>query len=435
MSDDESFVVLESSPLNSIEPQSSLTFGNNPSQNGHQSNNNENASQQSLKNNGKMSDSDASNKFSSLDISKSDIAASFILGDIQPEVIKESVYLQFPSLNESLKGSDDVLKLQNLITSNIEMKETLRRTNDTMSEWMAKTKKCMDDYKDQIRRCQEEIQPLYSENQQLREKMQHIEVMEKIRTHENEQLRIGISEKSSQILNMQQQILKLEQQQSSYDFLQEKHSLNEYVSIQEHNKVIEQLETRMSTICSENSEIKKSQSKYLDEINRLKVSLSSYEELNQNAKLDLQMLQNKEAKKSQEIIEYENQMKSIKEEIVILRIQVDTYKKDFESERCSRQSMAGERDNLLGELRKLQDSNQKLVEEAELNSTQIRKASEISKKRFKDEVKKPTQPIPSPNETTQVYERVLYSCPLCSVEHKTLGALQNHVQACLDDNN
>lgn len=131
--------------------------------------------------------------------------------------MQESVYSQFPSLNSSFKSTDEYVKLQSLVTSNIEMKETLRKTNETVSEWMLKTKKCMDDYKTQLQQCQEDAKLLREENQllqkQLNEKLRHIELMEKIRTQENEQLRMGISEKSSLILNMQQHILKMEEQQ------------------------------------------------------------------------------------------------------------------------------------------------------------------------------------------------------------------------------
>lgn len=122
------------------------------------------------------------------------------------------------------------------------------------------------------------------------------------------------------------------------------------------------------------------------------MNLVSIEELYNKAKSDIQILQNTEVAKSSEISEYENKIESIKEEISVLRIQVDTYQKDFESERSSRQNMAGERDNLLIELKKLQTSNQKLIEEIESNTKENGKTSKNLKKETNGEVKKPTKP-------------------------------------------
>lgn len=431
MSEDESFVVLGSSPLNSlksvpqtieIEMVSKLkdVDDNNTSHHQQDEELRSDEKQKSITTNalsGSCSEyllvDDASSS------SNSGMAASFILGEVRPEVLKESVYSQFPSLslNEPLKSSE-MMKIHSLLTSNIEMKEVLRNTNDSMSDFMSKTKKTLDEYKDHLRECQAEIRQLRSENislqKELHEKIQHIEMMEQIRTTENEQLRNGISEKSSQIMEMREHISNLEHQEN-----------HKFVPISEHKKILEQFETKMSVILAENMEIKEMQAQYVDEITCLKVNLVSCEELYKKAKFDIKALQSNEGKKSIEVVEYENKLKSIEDEVTVLRIQVDTYKKDFEAERCSRENLAGERDNLWLELRKLQTSNQKLVEEAELNSKRIQKNNS----------KKEVPAIPITNESIQqVYKRVVYSCPLCGVEHKTLGALQDHVQACLNDN-
>ncbi|KAL5280189.1 key family protein [Megaselia abdita] len=431
MSDDESFVVLGTSPFNSLK----IKSPEQPSlMDDIQSNINEKekSNETSIRSNGT---SILSNGTSIL--SKSSMAASFLLGEVQPEMLKESVYSQFPSLNESMRSAEDISKLQNLITSNIEMKEILRKTNETMSEWMSKTKTSMDTYKTQIQKCQEEIGQLRNENQllqtQLSEKIKHIELMEQIRTQENEQLRMGISEKNSLIANMQTKIITLEEQQlQSYDLLKENQTAslaNDYVPVPIHKKIVDDLQSSMDSILAENLEIKGMQKQYLDEINCLKVNLVSLEELHMKAKSDLQLLQSNEATKSEAFVEYENKIKNIQEEMTILRIQVDTYQKDFESERTSRQSMAGERDNLLVELKKLQNSNQQLMEEAKSNVTKKTTPKKV-------EVKKTETPKQTPlKASSQIYERVVYSCPLCGVEHRTLGSLQNHVQACLDDNN
>lgn len=51
------------------------------------------------------------------------------------------------------------------------------------------------------------------------------------------------------------------------------------------------------------------------------------------------------------------------EEIGILRQQINIYSKDFEMERKSRQNLASEKDQLLADLRALQEKNQLLIAE------------------------------------------------------------------------
>lgn len=133
----------------------------------------------------------------------------------------------------------------------------------------------------------------------------------------------------------------------------------------------------------------------MDEINSLKVNLISLEELYHKAKFDINILQNDEFNHSKSLTEYENKIKNIKEEMAILQIQVDTYQKDFESERDSRQNMAGERDNLLIELKNLQICNQKLIEEAESNLSRTRKNLVASNQKANKEIATLKKPMVS----------------------------------------
>lgn len=128
--------------------------------------------------------------------------------------LKDSVYSHFPSVNESFKSKEDIVKLQSLITSNIEMKDTLRKTNETMNEWMKKTKRTMEIYEQKLKGFQEKTDSLEEENKflqkQLFEKVQQIEILEIKR---NEEFENNISEKENKLYQLQQQILKLEEHQ------------------------------------------------------------------------------------------------------------------------------------------------------------------------------------------------------------------------------
>lgn len=113
----------------------------------------------------------------------------------------------------------------------------------------------------------------------------------------------------------------------------------------------------------------------------MKVNYTSLEELYKKATADIECLRNKESMKTNVLNDYEIKFKDINEEMKILQIQVETYRKDFESERESRQNMAGERDYLLVELKKLQQNNQKLIEDAELK---LSKQTNMQKDRIRE---------------------------------------------------
>lgn len=55
----------------------------------------------------------------------------------------------------------------------------------------------------------------------------------------------------------------------------------------------------------------------------------------------------------------------MKQEINLLRMQLDIYSKDFQMERESRQKLAGEKDQLLMDLKMLQKRNQQLIEQTQ----------------------------------------------------------------------
>ena len=81
-------------------------------------------------------------------------------------------------------------------------------------------------------------------------------------------------------------------------------------------------------------------------------------------KCDIALLKAQDMQKSEQFTAFEKERDSMRDEMALLRQQVEVYSKDFEMERVSRQSIAGERDNLLQDLRALQRKNQELIETA-----------------------------------------------------------------------
>lgn len=87
---------------------------------------------------------------------------------------------------------------------------------------------------------------------------------------------------------------------------------------------------------------------YVEEIDCLKVNLTSAQELMDKMQRDISELKAKDAQKQEVIAHLQNQN--------------DIYRKDFEMERADREKNAGEKDQYLLDLRALQRRNQELIE-------------------------------------------------------------------------
>jgi hypothetical protein len=88
------------------------------------------------------------------------------------DALKTSVYSQFPSIS-SFSSPEEVLRLQNLITENAQLKLTLEKVNNSMRafynnslQWHEK----MNNMKQQLSNCHKEIQMLRDTNIDLLEK-------------------------------------------------------------------------------------------------------------------------------------------------------------------------------------------------------------------------------------------------------------------------
>lgn len=113
-------------------------------------------------------------------------------------------------------------------------------------------------------------------------------------------------------------------------------------------------------------------------------------------------------------------------------------------ERNARQSLAGEKEQLLTDLKMLQRRNQQFIEE--LSSRRVENQTKrdtgtalTSKRRPADPPSAPSAisssrmpSVASPLNDDQVYARSNFVCPLCQNQFKTFNTLQDHVQECLD---
>lgn len=382
------------------------------------------------------------------------LAASFILGEVNSDVLKASVYSQFPSICSMGACPEDVLKLQNLMSEYMELKKTLLNTNITMKQLYDQTQKWKADVKAMEDDRRAEIAKLRNENLELRRdlemKVEQIKINEEVRRKEHDEFIKSLSEKSSQIENMSSQIQKLEQLQlASFEFIPKTGSEQEfgvaanqsneeagaatapeYVTTAEHKRIVKDFERQLSAIVAENLELKDLQQQYIDEINCLKVNLVAAEELQKKADEDIKFLKASDEEKSEMFSKFEAERKSLRVDLDVLTHQLEIYCRDFKIEQESRENLANEKDQLLADLRDMQKKNQELIQEAQRNYEEHTRQVMATTGAVP---KAKTQPTPSPRPSIYSPENK-YSCPLCGKIFKTLCILQTHVNQCLDGN-
>ena len=78
---------------------------------------------------------------------------------------------------------------------------------------------------------------------------------------------------------------------------------------------------------------------------------------------DINVLKSNDTEKSDSFVKFQNERDELKVNMDILKTQVELYRKDFEMERTARENLAGEKEQILTDLRLLQRRNQQLIEE------------------------------------------------------------------------
>jgi len=265
--------------------------------------------------------------------------------------------------------------------------------------------------------------------------------MKKSIREENREMTKILSDKTSQIQNMAVQIEKLEQQHlDSFEFIRQLKNENEeekenkkaieheYVPVLEHKRIVKDLEEKLSETVAKNLELDEMKEKYSKEVTELKESLLACQEQLKNAQIDINVLKSNDDEKTKHFESYEKERDEMRNEISILRTQVEIYSKDFEMERVARQNLAGEKEKILTDLRLLQRRNQDLLE----NSRKYIETMESEKNASSQSSSIVDNNTNNSNEDEQVYEPSNFICPICCKTYKLLNDLQTHVQECID---
>ncbi|XP_053964997.1 NF-kappa-B essential modulator [Anastrepha ludens] len=364
------------------------------------------------------------------------LAVSYIMGQVPADALKASVHSQFPSVS-----LEDCEELTRVMSDYLKMKELIMQVNNKMTSWLEMKKQMQSNEQENVQKleqCQHQIAMLRNENLELKRelttKIEQVHAYEEVRKLEHDELVKSISEKSSLIANMRAQIEKLELQQlASFEVISKfgkddkQSEKSEYITRVEHEHIVKNFERNLSQLLAEKLEISDMQKQYIDEITCLKVNLAASEELVNQLKSDIDLLKTSDEEKTEQFENYTKQREEMREELDLLRQQVDVYSRDFQLERTAREEMAGEKAQLLDDLRLLQRKNQTLVEQVE--QLQERMASIT--------VQKNSMPTPATRQTTPpapTPSAPQHTCPICSEACNSLNSLQAHVNQCLDKN-
>ncbi|XP_017866394.1 PREDICTED: NF-kappa-B essential modulator isoform X2 [Drosophila arizonae] len=366
---------------------------------------------------------------------QSSLAASFLMGEVQADVLKNSIYSQFPSFCSLQARAEDVVKLQTMMTEYMALKQTLDKVNHTMQEYYKITQQWRNEaaareqqYQVKLQQCQAQIEKLTVENQELKKELEsnleQMRLSEEMHQKEHDELRQCVSEKSSLISNMAVEIEKLQQQQlHSYEYVPDDGSVAPVKCLKngDQDNKVKDLQRQMSALLAENLEFKDMKKTYIEEIDCLKVSLTSAEELMRGMNADVKALKANDAQKD--------------EQITHLKTQIEIYRRDFEMERADREKNASEKEQYLMDLRALQRRNQELIEALAEAQKPNKLSCGPSKLGASSNSLRPEQrPVLDPTGAAAKTAEPALRCPICSKPFYALTVLQSHVNDCLDKN-
>ncbi|XP_023307103.2 NF-kappa-B essential modulator isoform X1 [Lucilia cuprina] len=402
------------------------------------------------------------------------LASSFLMGEVNADVLKTSVYSQFPSISMEA-CAEDVVKLQNMVSEYTVLKNTIKKANMTMKQFYNSSlqwKEKMKTMEEEVDKCHKEIDMLRKHNQELEHNFKgQIEALEIARKKDREETIQEISEKNALVENMRAQIIKLEEQQlASFEFVAQNQSETKnneqfqqlFITRQEHELKMKQLERQLSEMLASNLDLKDVQKQYIDEINCLKVNLTAAEELIKKHRNEIAQLHVLDIEKQQEIEKLEQSLGELRatneeqsERITLLEHQNEVHRKDFEMEQECRQTAVQEKQQILQDLRNLQRKNQELIEEHQKIAENYQKrlstvgagdamlmsAAVASAESYINNPQRPirvshTLPSPSsvPAAPTTAPPVAMHLCPICNKAFRTLHILTSHVNDCIDKN-
>lgn len=346
------------------------------------------------------------------------IASKYLLGKVGEDEMKMYVTSMFPTTVSNSLQPKEVQQLQQLIVDHHAYKNQVMIMNTKLENLV----KIIEEANKQTQsKHQQEIDQLRKENdalkQELESRIEAIKLSEEMLQKDQFELVQKVSEGKSVMSNISAHLEKLDLQQHNISLLNLNDGALNVVLDDNTIMKIKSLEFKLSEIKAENLELKDMQKVYIDEINCLKVNLTAAEELLKKAQVDINTLKCKDVEKNELFSQYEEEKKKMKHDLELFKQQLEVYRSDFEIERTAREELAGQKDQLLTDLKLLQRRNQQLIEENE--------------KRFQNV----SSPLPSSSATAPPPPRDVltsnnYVCPICNKIFKTLGPLELHVQNC-----
>lgn len=492
MSDDESFIVLGSTPTPSLEQNVS---GNVQRQESLPGKTMATSAAQTISNNFSLIRGDESLKplspksVQSIQGSPSvvasmngsnPLAASVIMGET-----KSSLFQTFPSLMNSSMPLDEIQMLQHLMNEHGQMKENLQMANVAMRKNFTSIQKWQEEvkakYAHQVRLNDEQnaiITQLKEDNDKLKQlvlagetrvaeqdkraaelKISLEKALDEVQNQsqaeraaaqaELDELKKALSEKESILRNMAREIERLELEKQEFVLVKpnkpeaaEKEV--QFITKEEHDRQIKVLQREMSVIVAKNLEFEDMKKVYIDELNCLRVNLTAAEEVfgKNRAQLDRQAreIETKDVSLAENIRE----LKTLAEQVDVLTAQLDIYKNDFEAERTARAELASEKDRVLTDLKLLQRRNQQLIEEVQNGRVAEERTTRAANESLDRREPTPPQASSSAEGATgggggaareeQTYDRPVLYCPLCNQGYRDLVTLQHHVEDCVGIN-
>lgn len=398
------------------------------------------------------------------------LAASVIMGET-----KSSLFQAFPSLMQSSMPINEVQMLQHLMNEHGQLKDSLQKANVAMRNNFTCIQKWQDEvkltYTDQVQKIDEQcaaiekmeveneklkqalaVAEAYSRDQEKRTSEQRLALEKELQdaqkqiqaerasaVAEIEELKKVSSEKQSILQNMAKEIERLELEKQEFVVVKPNKPETsdggiQFINKEEHDRQIKVLQREMSVYVATNLEFEDMQKIYIDELNCLKVNLTAAENVHTNQRLHMERQAKDIETKDVSLAENIRELKTLAEQVDVLTAQLDIYKVDFEAERSARAELASEKDHILSDLKLLQKRNQQLIDEiqnrrvAEDKATHA--ANESLNKRESPEASTSVEAASSSSEE-QTYVRSILRCPLCNGSYKDISTLQNHVEDCV----
>lgn len=137
-----------------------------------------------------------------------------------------------------------------------------------------------------------------------------------------------------------------------------------------------------------------------------------------------------------------NNLRQQKEEVDVLKAQLDLYKSDFEAERTAREMMAVEKEHILTDLRTCQRRNQDLTQKLQQSSIGANSMSPQNRPNARPSGSRPTTIVrtasssspPSISTQGNTTGNMVYKCPKClRFSSEQYKAMEDHFDFCLDD--